>query len=199
MLTKCCICFKTCDPTNTPFRCAQLCSSQFYRQAPMCCHVCCLSHDYANGYECTITDKLTGNDWEGGGCGLIEVLSRNLSGVSEENHKKSLVRIASFSAEIRTEHLPSTLPLRQPARRRYRICATASVVSLEKVNKILLLAHSEVVPAVVTPFCPQARVFPFHASFNKVTFRDVTRCRYAATTKFQTVQEASSQCPGLCT
>lgn len=52
-------------------------------------------------------DGGTGKDLEGSNPGLIEVLSRHLPGVTEENYEKS-VRIATVPAEIWTEHITNT-------------------------------------------------------------------------------------------
>jgi hypothetical protein len=41
-----------------------------------------------------------GKDLEGSGHGLIEVLSRNSPGVTEENHEKTPVRIAGVPAVL---------------------------------------------------------------------------------------------------
>jgi hypothetical protein len=44
---------------------------------------------------------------EGSGPGLIEALSRYLTGENEENHE-TFFSIAGILAEIRTEHIPNT-------------------------------------------------------------------------------------------
>jgi hypothetical protein len=53
-------------------------------------------------------DRWIGRDLEKSGCGLIEVLSRELPGGTEEIHKKNPVSIVSVPAEAGTEHLPNT-------------------------------------------------------------------------------------------
>jgi hypothetical protein len=54
-----------------------------------------------------IDERLIGNNLEGSGRGLIELLIRHFSGMTEEN-KKISVRIGDVPARIRTDHLPNT-------------------------------------------------------------------------------------------
>jgi hypothetical protein len=58
-----------------------------------------------------------GKDLEGSGHDVIELISRNLPGSTEENRGKSLVRIVCVPVDIRTQHLQNTsVPLHQSFR-----------------------------------------------------------------------------------